>query len=222
MRIAVAMTTAPRPRPTLDAAIASLRLAGGPVPLVVADRPDAPVGILATWHRALTTVAADTQANVWLLLQDDVTWPVHGWTRMRAALQDLWEIDGACGYASLYTGPRVHGALLDARRAGHADADPVAGGWYRSDRLQPFLSKGRWAGALAWVIPASVGRALLADRAFRRCCSTYTRSLDHHTTMALIRLGYRTYTLWPGLVSHELGSGNRAPRLMPRVREDGP
>lgn len=217
MRVAVAMTTAPRPRPTMEAAVASLRAAGGPAPIVVADRPDKPVGILATWHRALT-VAADAQADVWLLLQDDVTWPTDGWGRMTTALDAAWSL-GACGYASLYTGPRVHGALRDARQAGHPDGAPVVGDWYRSDRLRPFLSKGRWAGALAWAIPAVVGRVLLADRAFHRDCHTYTRSLDHHTTMACVRLGYPTYTLCPSLVSHDLGAGNRAPRLVPAVAE---
>lgn len=221
MVIAVAITTAPRPQPTLQTSLQSLRDSGYRDPVVlVADGswPDRAShtgidvtvltkhrGIVRTWVQAIQ-VLLDTTAEWLMVMQDDVTWPNDGWFRAVDALDLMASIDPRCGYASLHTMPRVESAL---RESGVA---PVQASWYETGPVRPYLYKQRWCGAQCWALPRTSASRLLADREFRAFAAQNTRGFDHQVTLSLNRLGHRTYTWWPSLLSHDLGKGNRAPR----------
>jgi hypothetical protein len=219
--VSIAITTAPRPYPTLSLALASLRRAGciDPV-LVVADgdptlqvdircavrRLPHRCGIVETWARALEALLVETTAPWLMVLQDDVTWPERSWLRALEALSAIAAHDPAFGYASLHTMPRVQAALLAV------ESSPVVASWHSTGWLQPHLAKRRWCGAQCWTFPRASAEALLADPSFRAYAAVATRGFDHEVTSTLHRLGRQTYTWWPSLLSHDLGKGNRAPR----------
>jgi len=208
--VSVAITTAPRPVPTLGTAVASLHAAGGPAPLIVEDTPTH--GLVQTWVIALDRLLNEAHAPWVMVMQDDVTWPTDGWATALRGLDALWRTVPRVGYASLHTMPRVQEALrLDATA-------PAIDTWYPTGRLQPFLHKQRWCGAQCYVLPRGAAVMLLADPTFRDVCRRATRSVDHHVTLALNRLGLPTFTWFPSLVSHSLGKGNRAPRQRAAVR----
>jgi hypothetical protein len=207
---------------SIETSVASLRAAGGPEPLIVADgfAGAPPMGLVRTFRAALERLVREQRdATHLLILEDDTTWPAGGWDQALDALQVLDTVDAGYGYASLNTRPRIAGALEAAAGWGPTGQrlPPAAtvGNWYRTDTLREHLYKHQWAGAQAWVLTMASGTALLQEPEFARFCARADRSVDHHATEALIRLGLQTYTLWPSLVSHALGEGNRAPRQRP-------
>lgn len=222
MVIAVAITTAPRPQPTLETSLRSLRDAGYQDPVVIVADGSWPSreshsgiditvltggrrGIVGTWVAAVKALM-DMPADWLMVMQDDVTWPPLGWHAATEALDLIAAIDPGCGYASLHTMPRVEAALRDS------SAIPVQASWFETGPVRRYLYKERWCGAQCWTLPRASAARLLSDRGFRAFTAHNTRGFDHQVTLTLNGLGHRTYTWCPSLLSHDLGKGNRAPR----------
>ncbi len=221
MVMAVAITTAPRPHQTLETSLLSLRQAGYGEPVTIVADGVCPVretqrgiditvlsprrGIVGTWAQAVR-VLLGTSAEFLMVMQDDVTWPVGGWASALGSLSVISKQDPQFGYASLHTMPRVEAALRDSQSL------PVTASWFETGSVRRYLHKERWCGAQCWVLPRASASHLLADPEFRLFMQDNTRGFDHQVTLTLNRMGHRTYTWWPSLLSHDLGKGNRAPR----------
>jgi len=132
----VAVTTAPRPKPTLERSLKSLQAAGFASPLVVADGEGA--GSWPTWLAALGQIV-DTrpEATAYMVVQDDGVF-CRG---LRAYLeQTLW--------------PSVTTALCS----------PYCPGAYRrSVGWHPENHGWSLVGAQCWAIPPGAARRMLAD-----------------------------------------------------------
>jgi hypothetical protein len=201
MRLAIAMTTAPRPTPYIGRAFDSLRGAGfaGPVHVFLEpDCPDVPLagavphqaaarfGCFPNWKRALAWTTARVEADFYLMLQDDVVWRPAA----AAALERL--MDGAAaaagfGFASPYTSPAmVPGAYLGAA-SGQAWVPPA------------FYNRAFW-GALALLFSRESAAALL--RCPRFIAHDHHRKLDVVVGHCMRDLGRAMLVAVPSLCDH--------------------
>lgn len=134
--ILTAVISAPRPRPTLPAALASLARAGFRAPVVVYDTDR--LGCYFTWRRAAERLLADyfdhryRWARFGLIFEDDAQ-PAPGLFRQLVGQWQDWP-ERCC--ASLYTA-----------RPNHREA----GGWHRVARLPHDA-----LGAVAYLLPIPV------------------------------------------------------------------
>lgn len=203
MNIATAITTAPRPRPTLRDSLASYRAAGFDNDvLVLSDGHCAPLddkraillindpirGCLGNWVQALDLLLRLTTETFLLVLQDDVTWCANG----RALLADAPE--RAC---SLFL-PRRVARYLQKRRG-----EPVlAQGWLESD-----MGWSTW-GAQAFMLHRPIAAQLMADAQFLRFRRDCYKNVDRIVPKCLLDLGIPIHYRNPGLVHHAAGSAN--------------
>lgn len=226
MRLAIAITTAPRPRQTVGQSYRSLRDAGFTEPvLMLADwtlenlpepslglfppsvldiRMNAPpLGGLKNWCHALETLVKETPARWLLVLEDDILWARDAAGALAADLDKLDNLVArggipGVGYLSLYFARKVSKEI--ERRCGR----PLPRGMYATK-----LAGECW-GSQAYAIPRSTAIRLLADPGFddRRRNSDKNRNRDNIVSGALARMGLKLYYRVPCLVSHELGSAN--------------
>lgn len=205
VKLAVAITTAPRPVPTLEHCVAALAASGCPLQPILVRDGDPRRGIARTWVAAVEALLR-TDAEALMVLQDDVTWPPGRWDAAVEAIAAMLAHDPACGYLSLHTMPRVEAALAASVTS------PTLGTWYRTGHLESYLWKHHWCGAQCWVLPRAAAQAVIGARRFQEFVAGHPHGFDHEVTATLRRLGCETYTWWPSLLSHHLGKGNRAPR----------
>jgi len=221
--LAIAITTAPRPVPTFDQSLASLRRAGfdgttwilndgrylpdivGSV--VVNNSP--PLGGLKNWAHALETLVTSTDAPWVMVLEDDIRWARGA----AAALgKDLRDLDGklrdGVGYLSLYLSRKV------AKEIEYRKGRPLRPGIYSSK-----LAEGCW-GSQAYVLTREGARALLADPTFddRRRNYVKNRNRDGIVSGCLAAMGRRLYYRVPCLVDHAWGSANSSLAAKPVQR----
>lgn len=207
--LAIAITTAPRPRETFSASLASLRAAGfGQSVMVLADgvaptapgceviRNDPKLGGLKNWCQALDTLLHRTDADWLMVLEDDVTWARGA---ADALAQDLEGLSGRAdvGYLSLYL-PRYNALKMEGKKNGR-----LPPGIHRFNALNSW-------GSQAYVFPRPAARLLLEDVAFDRLRRHYrpNKNRDILVSNALRRLGLKLLHRVPCLVDHDLGSGN--------------
>lgn len=225
MRLAIAITSAPRPRQTFAQSYRSLRDAGFLEPvLMLADmKPeqfepeptlpppgrldlrlnDPPLGGLKNWCHALETLVKETTARWLLILEDDILWAKGAYG---ALVKDLDALENAAlmnnhpgvGYLSLYLARKVSKEI--ERRRGRC----LAPGMYAT-----YLGAECW-GSQAYAIPRSTAERLLADPQFddRRRNYVKNRNRDGIVSGCLAAMGLRLYYRVPCLVSHQLGSAN--------------
>lgn len=214
--IAIGMTTAPRPRATAAASLASLRTAGfhqrvilfadGDPGPVVDDNLDVRVnepalGGLKNFCHALAALV-ETEAPWLLLLEDDTTWAGGS---AKALREDLARIDPeSVGYLSLYMHSSVARGLERGRRG-------LGAGWHEC-RLG-------WksCGSQAYLFPVEGARNLLADGQFQDYRDNWAknRNRDNVTSKCLQDMGLRRLFRVPALVDHALGAGNSSLRTKP-------
>jgi len=134
---AVAVTTAPRPQPTLRQTLASLRWAGWPKCEVVADPRKA--GSWPTWLRALSKLLNEyPAADAYMTVQDDAVFCPE----LREYLEaNLWP-PGEVALCSPYCPTPYRSA---------------SGGWHAEDRGWYLV------GAVCWVIPAAAACSIVAE-----------------------------------------------------------
>jgi len=134
---AVAVTTAPRPEPTLRQTLASLGSAGWPNCEVVADTTRA--GSWPTWTRALgKLLEQQAGADAYMTVQDDAVF-CRGLREYLDA--NLWPA-GDVALCSPYC-PTPYRSRI--------------GGWHAEDRGWYLV------GAVCWVIPPAAARSIIAE-----------------------------------------------------------
>lgn len=215
MTIAIGMTTAPRPRATVAASIASLRAAGfrqrvllfadGDPGTIEDDSLEMrvnqpPLGGLKNFCHALAALA-ETGSPWLLLLEDDTTWAAGS---AKALREDLARIDPeSVGYLSLYMHSSVARGIERGRR--------LNAGWHEC-RLG-------WksCGSQAYLFPLQSARALLADPQFQDYRDNWAknRNRDNVASKCLQDMGLRRLFRVPALVDHALGAGNSSLRTKP-------
>lgn len=222
MRLAVAVTTAPRPRQTVAQSYRSFRDAGFTEPvLMLADGPPEPVpelpppgpldlrlnapplGGLKNWCRALETLLQESPARWLLVLEDDILWARGAAAALAKDLDTLDKIVKSAahpgvGYLSLYLARKVSRNIESMR------GRPLKPGMYSTT-----LAGECW-GSQAYAIPRGTAERLLADPAFDDLRRNYVknRNRDGIVSGRLAALGLKLYYRVPCLVSHELGSAN--------------
>jgi hypothetical protein len=223
--MAVAVTTAPRPIPTLRASIDSFRAAGFRYPVQVSvdgtasDHADAMaamkgdpdwsvvshgsrVGVPRHWLRTLETLLATTAAPRVLMLQDDCIWApgsAAAVERVADRLAPFWTF-----YAD-----RLVTREIEEQQA-HYNVRMVR-------RLAPgayWSSMGHQSGcALAYGFDREFAQKLVACPAFLYDVDNHERGIDRWVPAAGLRFDQPLQVWIPSLVTHELGSGNSAMRL---------
>lgn len=208
------ITTAPRPVPTLDASIHSMRAAGFDETInVLADGacsytqdnvnivvPGQRLGGLKAWVYALTWLVQETEAEWLAVLEDDITWAPGA---REALIRDLITLEerGDTGYLSLYL------CLHNSTRIEYA---------LNTRQLPPGIYEGKlgWStwGSQALVLPRSTAKDLLKYRHFKEFVEGYAKNRNRDAVVSryLKQLGYRTLFRVPCLVNHELGAMNSA------------
>lgn len=230
MRLAIAITTAPRPRQTLAPSYRSLRDAGFTEPvLLLADGPlgeypdpapelpppglldvrlsDPPLGGLKNWCHALETLLKETPARWLLILEDDILWAEGSAAALAKDLDllDRRQYRRDVGYLSLYLARKVSREIEKLR----------------GPKLKPGMYAthmgGECWGSQAYAIPRETAAALLADPTFDDLRRNYVknRNRDNIVSGRLHALGKRLYYRVPCLVSHELGNANSSLREKP-------
>lgn len=215
--LAIAITTAPRPRETFTGCLASMRAAGFEQTIHVhADgvQVDAPgcnvirnepaLGGLKNWCAALEQLVLDTTAPWVMVCEDDVEWA----PRARAKLEhDINMLAGKpVGYLSLYIARKVSKEMES--RKGWRKLDP---GLHRS------LLGGRVWGSQAYALPRATAITLLADEGFDDLRRNYlkNRNRDGIVSGALDRMGLPLYFRVPALCNHGPGNANSSLRDKP-------
>ncbi len=201
VNLAIAMTTAPRPIPTIDRSLASLRAAGFDQHVLISHDTER-LGVPKHWLRTLEMLLSSTSEPWLLMLQDDTTWSPDAAAELEARRQSL------APFWSLYVDKTVANEL----EASHGR--PLAPGAYYS-RLGH-----QSGGALAYGFWRPFAEKLLAHEELRRDVETHERGIDRWVPKAALALGRELQVWVPSLLTHELGSGNssmrtKAPRDTP-------
>jgi hypothetical protein len=205
--VAVGITTAPRPIPTLDRCLSSARAAGvtGTI-LVSADGdclvPDNTVdlhvheprlGVLRNWAWTLRKLLERDEDYV-LIVQDDVTWARGSWTWL------LRHLDASKAapvpFFTLYVDPKV-GRDLERHHS-----RPLRPGWYMSHLGADS------GGALCYGFSRACADVLLKNAEFQYDLSTRDKNIDRIVPKCLVNIGVPMAVRIPGLMHHRLGSGN--------------
>jgi len=172
MHWAVAVTTAPRPVPTLDATLAGLRRAGWPRCEIVEDTSRA--GAWPTWLRALRElIERHPRADALLMCQDDALFCRD----LRKHLE-----------RTLWPGDRV--ALCSPY--GPAVYQSEKPGWHREDRGWLLI------GAVCWAIPRAAAEAILEDLGRLKA----SKHIDAHVGRWAAESGRSVWYHTPSLVQH--------------------
>lgn len=225
MQLAIAITTAPRPRATFAQSYASLRAAGFECGVhVLADGPGEialpalraafsmqinapPLGGLKNWAHALETLVKNTPARWLMVLEDDILWVPGAAPALERDLQKLDEstLGKRVGYLSLYLARKVS-RDIEAQRG-----RKLSPGLYTTA-----LGENCW-GSQAYVLPRASAIALLTDPTFDDLRRNYekNRNRDNIVSGCLMKLGRRLYYRVPCLVNHELGSANSSLGVKP-------
>lgn len=209
--IATAIITAPRPVPTLQHSIMSWRHAGftGVVHVFADGLPgivgtllevhenNPPLGNLRNWHRALSTIYHDTDADWLMVCEDDITWCPGARDALEQDLRGLHKAMamGKVGGLSLYL-PRRH----------YKGLAPLERGWH-SQGLQK--GKGAW-GAQCLLFTRPQARSLLGDLQFDAFLSDsrWNKNVDAIVSRCINDRGLDLLYRVPCLVNHSLGDGN--------------
>lgn len=204
--LALAYTTAPRPKPTLARSLASLRAAGWTDGvLIVADGPvadldDAAIevllngdrlGVLKNWVHALEAVLAFSEASHLMVLQDDVTWAQGSAAVMRRQLPVV------APFWTWYVDPKV-GRVLEMKhgRALRPGAYPSRMGY-------------ETGGALAFGFHRAFAERVLASAELAEYLAHHrNQNIDRVIPAVCLALGEALQVWVPSLVNHQLGSGN--------------
>lgn len=213
MKIVYAITTAPRPIPTLERSLASMRAAGinAPVPvfsdgpctvsdaaaIVIENTP--PLGGLRNWCHALERVTRETNAEWIAMLEDDILWAQGSGEALLRDLDHSRRQAPDIGYLSLYL-PSIVSRSMEREQM--------------RVRLRPGYHRSRMGnrcwGSQAYVLPRHAAEALLADPTFQDYRQNYAknRNRDNIVSGCLSQMGRQLLYRVPCLVSHELGSAN--------------
>lgn len=226
MRLAIAITTAPRPRQTVSRSYRSLRDAGFSEPVILLvdgvdpcydpapELPppgvldtrvnDPPLGGLKNWAHALETLVNETSARWLMVLEDDILWAKGAAGALAVDLDRLERAQASgslpsVGYLSLYLARKVS---REIERRLHRR--PLGPSMYASE-----LGGDCW-GSQAYAIPRAAAVSLLADTKFDDLRRNYVknRNRDNIVSGCLADMGLKLYYRVPCLVSHELGSAN--------------
>lgn len=208
--ICTVFTTAPRPKPTLAASLASFMIAGFEAPLVISDGMcppiaaslqinDPPLGCLNNWAYALR-VLCGAGAPWCMIAQDDTTWALGGAASFKEQLRSLEtsrKFD-KLGMISLYCPVKVSHFLER----------------HKQERLTPGFHKSHmgWEtwGAQAFAFPLHAARLLHQDPQFMNYVATYVKNknVDRIVPKCLVDMGLDVLYRIPCLVNHEMGSAN--------------
>lgn len=211
VNLAIAITTAPRDRPTVERSMASLRSAGfkdwvlvsvdGPVLPDVGDDPRCTlfthaesVNVAKHWVRTLRLLLDATAADLVLMLQDDTSWAERSAEAVSVIAPRLGD------FFTFYVDPTV-GKYLGNRRS-----RPGAH-WSNLGR--------RSNGALCYGFRRAFAERLLADPAFQADVESNARGIDKRVPGACLELGARLQVWTPSLVNHQLGAGNSSIKPKP-------
>lgn len=203
---AFAVTTAPRPTPTLARSLASFRAAGWTQPVLVQAEADPgplgdphgtvtvnphPLGVLANWVATFRALVESTTAPYLVMVQDDVSWAAGSAdvaARRCAELDPFW---------TWYVDPKVARCLEVATRR-----PALRPGAYRSSL--GYQSNG----ALCYGFRRELAERLAADDRLAGYLVTHRQNIDHVVPDCCLALGQPLQVWVPGLINHALGSGN--------------
>lgn len=214
MQLAVAITAATRPRPTLATSVESLRTWGGfrDSVHVFADgqvedvdgvrmwHNEPPLGCFQNWAHAVETLLRVERRADWLLILEDDVWWCDG--AREAIERDVVSLDpSVVGYLSLYLSRRVSRSL-----------ELHAGGGRLRDGIYGTRIGGQCWGSQAYLMPRLSAQALLAWPAFKKRRADLTRSRERDTFVSdcLDRMGRTLLYRVPCLVNHELGANDNS------------
>lgn len=199
----VAMITAPRPVPTLDATRKSLAAAGWPEHMVVDDRNTS--GHWQTWQRALkATIDADRDADAYLIVEDDAVF----WCSLRTYLErTLWPAPpGEIAVCSPYC-PGVY-------RLPHAIGPTVPWSFNVQERGDHLV------GTVAWVLPRFAAKQLAAS-IFDHLVLDWTWGTDRIVGRWAAERGLGTWYHNPSLVQHTGVDNSASDRVRAGVKMSG-
>lgn len=190
--IAIAMTTCPRPKPTKDKALKSLRAAGFDQDVMIVDDPDKR-GALPTWGRALEQIR-QTDAPFLMIVQDDTTWSDGSRLALERELTALGETATNAGMLSPFLVNKIGRELMNRG--------------IRKDGWHPSLLGYASGGALCYILPRKSADVLTADDGYQEFLRTRDKNIDRLIPGRLNELGFACLFRMPSLVNHRLGSGN--------------
>jgi hypothetical protein len=208
--ISVGIITAPRPKPTLDASVRSLRQDAGwkGEVCILSDgsivAPDArcnvrrnvpPLGNLRNWVAALTWITHAAEEPWLMVCEDDIVWAKGAFSALERELK-------GCSFdaISLYLPIRMSKRLEE--KVGPLDPG------YHSDRMQVFRSM--W-GAQCLLLPRRTAVWLLSSRELRSFTHNFRwqKNVDGIVADCLNNTGRKIWWRVPCLVDHTpLGEGN--------------
>jgi hypothetical protein len=212
--LAIAMTTAPRRRPTLPQALASLRKAGFCEDVHVFAEPDTFVslprpndvrahvhenltrrGCFGNWKHALEYLLSRTTAGWVLIVQDDAIWELGAADELLLAMRARQEL--RTGFLSPYV------ISKDVEKGSIDGWNECRAGWLL------------W-GALALCMKRVAAEELLRHRRFRK--HRGTQQVDAVVAASMLDLGRPSFVHVPSLVDHigatsTLGHDDVASRL---------
>jgi hypothetical protein len=191
--IAIAMTTCPRARPTMEKSLASLRAAGFDQDVSIIHDPEK-IGALKTWHTALNALVERTTEPFLMVLQDDTSWAIGARPVLEREIVKLGERGQKAGLLSPFL---VNKIGREFQLQGKLKV-----GWHPS-RLG--YSSG---GALCYILPRRSAETLLADPWFIDCVRERPKNIDRWVPGRFLELGFECLYRYPSLVNHALGSGN--------------
>lgn len=205
MNLATGILTAPRPVPTLDRARASMLAAGFPAPVLAHDT--ARLGNIQNFL-ALASVLLCSDAEFFLISEDDVTWRPHSYellfSRRRGKQNCIHEMSfNRFGVLSLHCTRQVSSALERAQNPRSYDVrGSLQPGVYESH-----LGVYTW-GAQALLFSRESLCALLDSSTFCDYARTHRTGLDGAVFGTLKELELRAWYLLPCLARHDLGEHN--------------
>lgn len=217
--IGVGIITAPRPKPTLNASVRSLRedagcnekvsvfsdgpFSGLPCGDVMMVRNTPPLGNFRNWVRALQFVYKKSDADWLMICEDDIVWAKGSWkvlleeTKPGGLLYTLPQL----GAVSLYLPIRMSKLLENGRTLAPRNG-------YHYLRMQVGLKM--W-GAQCLMLPRAEARRFLEGRGLDHYIERprWKKNVDGIVADVMQTMGLRIYWRIPCLVDHTpLGEGN--------------
>lgn len=218
--ISVGIITAPRPKPTLNVSVRSLRedagcdekvyvfsdgpFSGLPCGDVMMVRNTPPLGNFRNWVRALQFIYKKTDADWLMICEDDIVWARGAWS---ALLKETDLVNGMLyrlphlGAISLYLPIRMSKRLEEGLSAAPRDG-------YHHARMQIGLKM--W-GAQCLMLPRLEAGRFLEGRGLDHYIQKprWQKNVDGIVADVIQTLGLRIYWRIPCLVDHTpLGEGN--------------